>query len=134
MPILIDEYRKSWALFFIREAKIDLLRAKENSIPNVRQSFAYASMKKAQTAIYYSLGDPEYLTWVVREALYDRKKKRDRLMLLLTQIERFIHRNHKNSKMSKSPMLFIREAEELVNFASKIVELMVEVETEGVVE
>ncbi|UCH01421.1 MAG: hypothetical protein JSV20_05960 [Candidatus Bathyarchaeota archaeon] len=129
MPILINEYRKSWALFFIREAKIDLLRAKENSIPNVRQSLAHASMKKAQTAIYYSLGDPEYLTWVVREALYDHKKKQDQVMLLLTQIERFLHQNHKNIKMNKSPMLLIREAEELVNLASKIVELMVEAET-----
>jgi hypothetical protein len=129
MPTLIDDYRKSWALHFMKEANIELFRAKENSIQNVSQNFALTSMKKAQTAIYYSLGDPEYLTWVVKEALYDNDLNQDLVMRLLTRIERFIHFNHKNRKMIKSHTLLIREAEELVNLASKIVELMVGEET-----
>lgn len=124
MDLLIDEYRKGWALRFIREARTDLLKAEETPIQNMSVSFALVSMKKAQTAIYYSLGDPEQLAFVVRAAMEEKERIKDPLMILLTQIEQFIHAMNGMAAMLRNDII-IEDAKQLIEVASEIVELMV---------
>lgn len=125
MGLLIDEYRRGWALRYLREARAEFVKAEENPIPNISVSFALVSMKKAQTAIYYSLGDPEQLTFVVVEAMRGKERIKDPLMLLLVQMEQFISNNGEMAEMLKKDVA-VREAKQLVDIASVIVRLMTE--------
>ena len=126
MIFLKDEYRNGWALRFLKEAKIELFKAEEAPIPNMSSSFALISMKKAQTAIYYSLGDPEYLAFAVKEALQEKGRNKDLLMVLLTQIERFINNTSSEIVDILRKDIVIIEAKKLLEIASDIIALMVE--------
>ena len=123
VSLLIDEYRRGWAFRYLREARTELVKAEENPIPNISVSFALVSMKKAQIAIYYSLGDPELLTFVVIGALQGRDRIKNPLMLLLAQIEQFIHSNSEMAEMLRKDVA-IREAKQLLEISSDIVGLM----------
>jgi hypothetical protein len=123
MSLLIDEYRKGWARRYMREAITEYAKAEENPIPNISISFALVSMKKAQIAIYYSLGDPEQLTFVVGEAIQQRTRIQDPVLLLLVQIEQFIHTNGEAAELLKKE-LAIKEAKRVIDMASTIVELI----------
>ena len=123
MGLLIDEYRRGWACRYLREARTEFIKAEENPIPNISVSFALVSMKKAQIAIYYSLGDPEQLTFVVMEAMQAKERIKNPLMLLLAQIEQFIHTNGEMAEILKKDVA-IREAKQLLEIASDIVDLM----------
>lgn len=123
MSLLIDEYRKGWASRYLREARTEFIKAEENPIPNISVSFALVSMKKAQIAIYYSLGDPEQLTFVVSEAMQLRERINDPVMLLLVQIEQFLHKNSEMAEILKKDAA-LKEAKQLIDVASDIVELM----------
>ena len=123
MSLLIDEYRRGWAYRYLREARTELIKAEENPIPNISISFALVSMKKSQIAIYYSLGDPEQLTFVVREAMQGKERIRNSLMLLLAQIEQFIHNNSEMAETLKKEIA-LKEAKQLIEISSNIVELM----------
>ena len=120
----MDEYRRGWALRYLREARTEFVKAEENPIPSVSVSFALVSMKKAQTAIYYSLGDPEQLSFIVSEAMREKERTKNALMLLLVQIEQFIHNNSEMAETLKKDVA-LREAKQLVDIASGIVELMI---------
>jgi len=53
---IAGDYRKGWALRYLREAKAELLAAQKT--PSIAHSLILEAMRKAQAAIYYSLGDP----------------------------------------------------------------------------
>ena len=72
MSIIVDDYRINWARMYIREAEADLSIAEGSPIPAV--SLALLVMRKSQTAVYYSLGDPEYLASLVRQSIENEKK------------------------------------------------------------
>ena len=123
MTFLIDEYRTGWARRYLREAKTELIKAEENPIPNISVSFALVSMKKAQTAIYYSLGDPELLTFVVMDAMQGQDRIKDPLLYLLVQIEQFIYKNGEMAEILKKDVA-ISEAKQIVEIASDIVDII----------
>ena len=54
----MDNYRKGWSLRYLREAEAELTAAKET--PYMAPGLMSEAMRKAQAAIYYSLGDPAY--------------------------------------------------------------------------
>jgi hypothetical protein len=124
VSLLIDEYRKAWALRYLRESRADLVKAEEIPIPDISTNFALVSMKKAQTALYFSLGDPEHLSLVVKEALEGRVKTSDSLMSLLTQTEWFIHTRREIAEQLRREAV-VEDARQLLEIASYVVGLMI---------
>ena len=64
--MLTDEYRKCWALRYLREAKDEFKIAKKNG---KALNLIFDAVRKAQVAIYYSLGEPYFIENIVQEAL-----------------------------------------------------------------
>ncbi|MCJ7634861.1 hypothetical protein MUP77_21040, partial [Candidatus Bathyarchaeota archaeon] len=83
----MDEYRKNWAVRFLREAESDLSTAEKTPIPVMSVSFAVMAMRKAQTSVYYSIGDPEYLSQMVYESVERKKGIENPTMKFLADME-----------------------------------------------
>jgi len=124
MSVIGDEYRRSWARRYIREAQADLSTAEENPISTVSINFALISMRKSQTAIYYSLGDPEYLASIVGKSIENEKMIKDATMRLLIQMETLIQRDNTLAERLDRKSL-IEESRILLEIDSKIVNLVV---------
>lgn len=124
MSIIVDDYRTSWARRYIREAQADLAAAEGNPLASASINFALLAMKKSQTAVYYSLGDPEHLAPLVNRTMENEKKVKDTTMRLLIQMESLIQRDSKLAERLDKKAL-IEEARSLLEIASEIVNLMV---------
>ena len=114
----IDDYRKGWALRYIREAKAGLTEAQET--PPMAPGLVLEAMKKAQVAIYYSLGDPAFVEAIVRQTLH-REPVEDPILKCLVEIERTIRRAENAPELDYHKA--IKQADELIQIASDIVEL-----------
>ena len=114
------DYRKGWALRYLREAKAELLAAQKT--PSIAQSLMLEAMRKAQAAIYYSLGDPAFIESIVYQAFLTQQQSRDEPVLkCLIEIERTIQRL---SQISTSELpRTMEEVDDIVKIASDIVEL-----------
>ena len=123
MSLLIDEYRKNWAIRFLREAKSDLSTADKTPIPAMSVSFAVMAMRKAQTSVYYSMGDPSYLAPMVNEVLGGKKSIENPTMKLLADMELMI-RSCINDGERLGKDIAIRNARTLIELASKIASLI----------
>lgn len=119
----MDEYRKNWAVRFLREAESDLSTAEKTPIPVMSVSFAVMAMRKAQTSVYYSIGDPEYLSQMVYESVERKKGIENPTMKFLADMELFI-RICVNSGERLGKDAVIHDARTLIVLASKIVSLM----------
>jgi len=124
VSLLIDEYRRSWAIRFLREARSDLSTADKTPIPTMSVSFAIMAMRKAQTSVYYSLGDPSYLTPMVNEILEGKRSVEIPTMKLLADMELMI-RSSINSGERLGKDMAIRNAGRLIELASKMVFLVI---------
>ena len=123
VSLLIDEYRKNWAIRFLREAKSDLSTADKTPISAMSVSFAVMAMRKAQTSVYYSIGDPSYLTPMVNEVLEGKKEIENPIMKLLADMELMI-RSCINGGERLGNDIAIRNARMLIELASKIASLI----------
>ena len=118
--ILIDEYRKNWALRYLREAKADLSAAEITPAASTSVQLSLLAMRKMQTAIYYCLGDPSYLSFLVADAVSEEAKDPDVPMDFLAQVEWLIKiRSVKDSVSEKEEAL--TEAKQLMKMTLKIV-------------
>ena len=123
MSLLMDEYRKNWAIRFLREAESDLSTAEKTPIPVMSISFAVMAMRKAQTSVYYSIGDPAYLTQMVYESVERKKGIDNPTMKFLADMELVI-RICVNSGERLGKDAVMHDARMLIVLASKIVSLM----------
>ena len=125
MSIIVDDYSITWARRYIREAEADLSIAEGSPIPAVSIRLALLAMRKSQTAVYYSLGDPEYLASLVSQSIANEKKVKDTVMHILVQTERLIQRDNRLvEKLDKQPL--VEAAHQLLEIASKIVDLVID--------
>ena len=113
-------YRKGWALRYLREAKAELIAAQKT--PSIAHSLILEAMRKAQAAIYYSLGDPAFIESIVFQAFYTQQQaKNEPVLKCLIEIERTIQ------KISQKPDAEIAETieqvDDIVQIASDIVRL-----------
>lgn len=116
----MGSYRKGWALRYLREAKAELLAAQKT--PSIAHSLILEAMRKAQAAIYYSLGDPAFIESIVYQAFYSQQQSTDEPVLkCLIEIERMIQKLSQTSD-SELPKT-IRHVDDIVQIASDIVEL-----------
>jgi hypothetical protein len=122
--ILIDDYRRCWALRYLRESTADLSLARKSRILETVRNLSAISMRKAQLAISYALGEPEYLDAVVTEALMNRTYIHEPLLRLVARIRVAIENiSHSQSPLNKDEIIKITEA--VVDASSSIVEAII---------
>src|SRR3972149_9294118 len=86
---LIDSYRKGWALRYLREAKAELIAAQKT--PYMAPSLILEAMRKAQAAIYFSLGDPPSIEALVRQTILRKEIVKEPVLRCLVEIERTVY-------------------------------------------
>ncbi|MCW3985401.1 MAG: hypothetical protein NWE91_03195 [Candidatus Bathyarchaeota archaeon] len=117
------DYRKGWALRYLREAKAELLAAQKT--PSIAHSLILEAMRKAQAAIYYSLGDPAFIESIVYQAFYTQQQSTDEPVLkCLIEIERTIQKLSRTSDLQLPTT--IKHVDDIVQIASDIVQLFID--------
>ncbi|UCD96050.1 MAG: hypothetical protein JSV35_06030 [Candidatus Bathyarchaeota archaeon] len=115
----IGDYRKGWALRYMREAQAEVLAARKT--PSIAQSLILEAMRKAQAALYYSLGDPSFIEGIVIKEVFEKSQaSEDPILNFLVEIEKAIQRFSQSVDFRPEA---IEEVDDLVQFASDVVEL-----------
>lgn len=117
---MMDEYRRGWALRYLREAKAELEAARK--MPYMAPSLVLEAVRKARNAIYYSLGDPAFIEVVIRESLEKRQQDGDPLLRFLMQIEEMVQQLSQVEELDGEKAM--KQADGLVQVASDIVETL----------
>ena len=73
--LLVDEYRKSWVLRYLREARADLEVAEEN--PYIEPDPVIEALKKTQLALQHLLGEPPIINGIVQAAVLGEEETKD---------------------------------------------------------
>ena len=118
MP-LINNYRKGWALRYMREAKAELTAAQKT--PYMAPGLILEAMRKAQAAIYYSLGDPPSIEAIVRQMLIKKQLVKDPVLRCLVEIDRTVQEVAQvpDSDIERA----MNQADEIIQIAMDIVKL-----------
>jgi hypothetical protein len=118
MP-LVSSYNKGWALRYIREAKAELTAAQKT--PYMAPGLVLEALRKAQAAIYYSMGDPPSIEAIVRQTAYKKELAKDPTLRCLVEIEKTVQ------EIAAAPDLDvennIKQADEIIQTANDIVKL-----------
>jgi len=115
----INDYQKGWALRYIREAEAELIAAQKT--PYLAPSLILEAAKKAQAAIYYSLGDPASIETIVHQTIYKRQVVENPVLKCLVEIERTIQEVTQTAELERAKAF--KQADDLVRIAKDIVEL-----------
>jgi len=117
----MNNYRKGWALRYIREAKAELQAAQK--LPRLAPSLMLEALRKAQFAIYYSLGDPSSIERIVKSVSSNGHGIKDPILKCLLDIDEMLEFLSEAPELDRKQIL--RHVNELVSIASEIVELFV---------
>jgi hypothetical protein len=124
---LMDDYRKGWALRYMREAKAELQAARK--MPYMAPSLVLEAVRKARNAIYYSLGEPAFVEIVVRETAEKTQGPiADPVLRFLVEIEAIFQQLTQTEEVDGERAL--KQADDLVRVASDIVETLTEEKVE----
>jgi hypothetical protein len=116
----MDEYRRGWALRYLREAKAELEAARK--MPYMAPSLVLEAIRKARNAIYYSLGEPAFVEIVIREAAEKMQTIDDPVLRVLVEIEEVVQQLAQVEEADGERI--IKQADNLVELASDIVETL----------
>ena len=116
---MINDYQKGWALRYLREAKAELTAAKKS--PYMAPSLILEAAKKAQAAIYYSLGDPISIETIVHQTINKKQLVNDPTLKYLVNVEKTI-RNVARTAEAERKKAF-KQADDLIQTATTIVKL-----------
>jgi hypothetical protein len=83
---ILDEFMKSWALRYLREAEADLSLAKECDSIELVKELSAISMRKAQLALQYAFGDPTIMEYILEEASVKNALKKEPFIRLMEKI------------------------------------------------
>ena len=120
---MMDDYRRSWALRYLREAKAELQAARK--MPYMAPSLVLEAIRKARNAIYYSLGEPAFVEIVVRETAEKMQAPiTDPVLKFLVEIEAMFQQLTQIEEVDGEKAM--KQADELVRLASDIVETLTE--------
>ncbi len=118
MP-LINNYQKGWALRYLREARAELTAAQKT--PYMAPGLILEALRKAQAAIYYSMGDPPSIEAIVRQAVFKKQLVKDPVLRCLVEIERTVQ---EVAQVPDSDMeTTMKQADDIIQTASDIVQL-----------
>lgn len=115
---MMDEYRKGWALRYLREAKAELEAARK--IPYMAPSLFVEAIKKARNAIYYSLGEPAFIEILLREEVMKNPPTEDSVLRFLIEVESIVQQISQLEEVNGDAMM--KQADSLVEIATDIVE------------
>lgn len=114
----MDEYRKGWALRYLREAKAELEAARK--IPYMAPSLVLEAIRKARNAIYYSLGEPAFIEVLIHEELAKNPKTNDSVLRFLIEVETIVQQISQAEELNCDAMM--KQANSIVDIATDIVE------------
>jgi hypothetical protein len=117
---MMDEYRKGWALRYLREAKAELEAARK--IPYMAPSLVLEAIRKARNAIYYSLGEPAFIEILVREEVMKKSATNDSILRFLMEIESIVQQMPQLEEVNGDAMM--KQADLIVGIATDIVETL----------
>ncbi|MEM3581237.1 MAG: hypothetical protein QXH40_03275 [Candidatus Bathyarchaeia archaeon] len=118
---MMDQYRRGWALRYLREAKAELEAARK--MPYMAPSLILEAIRKARNAIYYSLGEPAFIENVVREAVEKMQFGNDPVLRCLVEIEGMMQQMAQLEEVNGEKA--VKQADNLIQLASEIVETMI---------
>ena len=124
---MMDEYRKGWALRYLREAKAELEAARK--MPYMAPSLLLEAIIKARNAIYYSLGEPAFIEILIREEVGKAKPTNDSVLRFLVEIEEIVQQLPQLEEVNGEALM--KQADTLVQIASDIVETLTEEKIEN---
>jgi hypothetical protein len=124
---MMDEYRKGWALRYLREAKAELEAARK--MPYMAPSLLLEAIRKARNAIYYSLGEPAFIEILIRDEVGKSKPTNDSVLRFLVEIEEIVQQLTQLEEVNGEVMM--KQADTLVKIASDIVETLTEEKIEN---
>jgi len=116
---IMNNYRKGWALRYLREAKAELTAAQKT--PYLAPSLVLEALRKAQAAIYYSFGDPAHIEVIVHQTLQRKQLIEDPILRFLVEIERTVQQIAQTSRSESEKA--IEQVDDLIQLASETVEL-----------
>lgn len=116
---MMNNYRKGWALRYLREAKAELTAAQKT--PYLAPSLVLEAVRKAQAAIYYSFGDPASIEVIVHQTQQRKQLIKDPILRFLVEIERTVQQIAQTPKSESGKV--IEQVDDLIQLASEIVEL-----------
>ena len=117
---MMDEYRKGWALRYLREAKAELEAARK--IPYMAPSLVVEAIRKARNAIYYSLGEPAFIEILIREEVMKNPVTNDSVLRFLMEVETIVQQLSQMEEINGDAM--IKQADSIVDIATDIVETL----------
>jgi hypothetical protein len=123
----MDPYRKGWALRYLREAKAELEAARK--MPYMAPSLVLEAIRKARSAIYYSLGEPAFIEILLREEGVKPQLTNDSVLRFLMEIEGVVQQLAQLEEVNGDAMM--QQADTLVQIASDIVETFTEEQPEN---
>ena len=124
---MMDDYRRGWALRYLREAKAELQAARK--MPYMAPSLVLEAVRKARNAIYYSLGEPAFVEIVVRETAEKMQVPiTDPVLKFLVEIEAMFQQLTQIEEFDGEKAM--KQADDLVRAASDIVETLTEEKVE----
>jgi len=124
---MMDTYRKGWALRYLREAKAELEAARK--IPYMAPSLLLEAIRKARSAIYYSLGEPAFIEVLLREEAARTQASKDSVLRFLLEIEGAVQQLTEMEEVDGDAVM--QQADTLVQIASDIVETLTEERAEN---
>ena len=119
---MMDEYRKGWALRYLREAKAELEAARK--IPYMAPGLVLEAIRKARNAIYYSLGEPAFIEILLREEVTKNPLTNDSILRFLMELESIIQQISQLEEVNSDAMM--KQADSIVEIATDIVETLTE--------
>jgi hypothetical protein len=117
---MMDQYRKGWALRYLREAKAELEAARK--IPYIAPNLVLEAIRKARNAIYYSLGEPAFLEILIREEVIKNSTTNDSVLRFLVEIETIVQQTSQLEEVNGDAMM--KQADSIVEIATNIVETL----------
>jgi hypothetical protein len=124
---MMDVYRKGWAVRYLREAKAELEAARK--IPYMAPSLLLEAIRKARSAIYYSLGEPAFIETLLREEVAKAQASNDSVLRFLIGIEGAVQQLTQLEEVNGEAVM--QQADTLVQIASDIVETLTDEKTEN---
>ena len=119
---MMDYYRRGWAFRYLREAKAELEAARK--IPYMAPSLVLEAIRKARSAIYYSLGEPAFIEILLREEGGKPQPAKDSVLRFLIEIEGIVQQLSQLEEVNEEAMM--KQADTLIQIATDIVETFTE--------
>lgn len=116
----MDEYRRGWALRYLREAKAELEAARK--MPYIAPSLVLEAMRKARNAIHYSLGEPAFIENIIKENNKKIETIGDPVLRCLVGIEETVQQLMYPEQADGE--IAMKQADNLIQLASEIVEIL----------